>query len=102
MWLPIATGAGIGAVFALLNRYCNVRVHIAPAQPLCVVLTGGSKGLGKALARELLLGGDRVLLTSRTQVCAARRPNAPSLQPHTTSDEGNLTSARVEAALLAR
>jgi chlorophyll(ide) b reductase len=31
------------------------------------VITGGSKGLGKALAREMLLAGDRVLVTSRTR-----------------------------------
>lgn len=29
------------------------------------------QGLGKALVRELLLEGDRVLLTSRTQVCCS-------------------------------
>lgn len=35
-----------------------------------LVITGGSKGLGKAVARELVSRGDRVLITSRTYECA--------------------------------
>jgi chlorophyll(ide) b reductase len=34
---------------------------------LNVVITGGSKGLGKALAREFLQHGDRVIITGRSQ-----------------------------------
>ncbi|KAL6758064.1 hypothetical protein V8C86DRAFT_2610769 [Haematococcus lacustris] len=72
IWMPVAFGAMLGAVFAALNRYSAVRIHAPPRKPLSVVITGGSKGLGKALARELLLCGDRVILTSRTQSGADR------------------------------
>ena len=34
---------------------------------LNVVITGGSKGLGKALTREFLLSGDNVIVTSRSK-----------------------------------
>jgi len=66
-WVPAATGAVIGATFALLNRYCKARVWVQPQTAINVVVTGGSKGLGKAIARELATSGDRVLITSRTQ-----------------------------------
>jgi chlorophyll(ide) b reductase len=33
--------------------------------PLSVVIVGGTKGLGRAIAREFLLTGDRVLITGR-------------------------------------
>jgi len=66
VWVPAATGAAIGTVFALLNRFAAMRMHVAPREPLCVLLTGSSRGLGKALARELLLGGDRVVVSSRS------------------------------------
>lgn len=55
----------MGGLFAALNQYANARLHVSPRQPLNVVLTGGSKGLGKALARELLIEGDTVLITGR-------------------------------------
>lgn len=53
-----------------MHRVCNRKLWAAPRQPLTVVVTGGSRGLGKALAREFLAAGDRVLLTSRTQAAA--------------------------------
>ena len=37
----------------------------ASLPPRCVVVTGSSRGLGKALAREFLLAGDDVVVTSR-------------------------------------
>ncbi|GFR43697.1 hypothetical protein Agub_g4807, partial [Astrephomene gubernaculifera] len=63
--LPALTGAAMGGLFALLHRFCDRHMWAAPPAPLTVVVTGGSRGLGKALAREFLAGGDRVLLTSR-------------------------------------
>lgn len=36
-----------------------------PSSPLHVVITGGSKGLGKALAKEFLARGDRVVICGR-------------------------------------
>ncbi len=38
-----------------------------PRQSLGIFITGGSKGLGYALAREFLLHGDRVMITGRNQ-----------------------------------
>lgn len=67
VFLPTLMGALIGSVFAALNRYYNVRVWRAPSTRLNVVITGGSKGLGKALAREFLRCGDRVVILARRQ-----------------------------------
>ncbi|GLI58802.1 hypothetical protein VaNZ11_000568 [Volvox africanus] len=65
--LPVLSGAAVGGLFAAMNRFCNRRVWPAPRQPITVIITGGSRGLGKAMAREFLAAGDRVLITSRTQ-----------------------------------
>ncbi|KAF5839513.1 hypothetical protein DUNSADRAFT_584 [Dunaliella salina] len=34
LWSQAAAGALIGSMFACLDRYCNVRMHVAPRQPL--------------------------------------------------------------------
>ena len=47
-------GAAIGSFFAALNRFGMRRFWRAPQAPLNVVVTGATKGLGKALAREFL------------------------------------------------
>lgn len=39
---------------------------VARAGPRNVLITGSTRGLGKALAREFLLSGDRVIVTSRS------------------------------------
>ncbi|KAF8066402.1 NYC1 [Scenedesmus sp. PABB004] len=67
VWLPALTGAAIGGVFAALNRYCSARLWRPPHAPLNVVITGGTKGLGKALAREFLAHSDAVVITGRTR-----------------------------------
>lgn len=67
---PAAAGIALGTVFAALDRWAMKRVWAQPSEALRVVVTGGSRGLGKALARELLRQGDAVLLTSRTQAGA--------------------------------
>ncbi|EFJ51061.1 hypothetical protein VOLCADRAFT_103703 [Volvox carteri f. nagariensis] len=59
--LPAVSGAAVGGLFAAVNRFCNRRVWPSPRQPITVVITGGSRGLGKALAREFLAAGDRVV-----------------------------------------
>lgn len=41
--------------------------NIGPRQSLGIFITGGSKGLGYALAREFLLHGDRVIISGRNQ-----------------------------------
>lgn len=40
--------------------------EVARSGPRNVVITGSTRGLGKALAREFLLSGDRVVITSRS------------------------------------
>ena len=54
-------------LFAALHRYCHVRLWRPPQNPLNVVITGGSKGLGKALAREFLQHGDHIIITGRSE-----------------------------------
>ncbi|KAL3363178.1 hypothetical protein AABB24_012464 [Solanum stoloniferum] len=46
--------------------------EVARAGPRNVLITGSTRGLGKALAREFLLSGDRVIVTSRRQPCVCR------------------------------
>lgn len=40
--------------------------EVSRSGPRNVVITGSTRGLGKALAREFILSGDRVVVTSRT------------------------------------
>ncbi|KAJ8749837.1 hypothetical protein K2173_013240 [Erythroxylum novogranatense] len=58
-WLGgIIIGTMIGANM-VLDEHCR-------AGPRNVVITGSTRGLGKALAREFLLSGDRVVVASRS------------------------------------
>ena len=57
VWGPAAVGAMVGAAFAALNRFGMKRIWRAPYGPLNVVVTGGTRGLGKAMAREFLKCG---------------------------------------------
>ncbi|XP_028774037.1 probable chlorophyll(ide) b reductase NYC1, chloroplastic [Neltuma alba] len=58
-WLGgVIIGTMIGANM-VLEEHCR-------AGPRNVVITGSTRGLGKALAREFLLSGDRVVITSRS------------------------------------
>lgn len=58
-WLGgIIIGTMIGANI-VLEEHCK-------AGPRNVVITGSTRGLGKALAREFLLSGDRVVVASRS------------------------------------
>nr|ACG27755.1 oxidoreductase [Zea mays] len=58
-WLGgVIIGTMIGAN-SVLEEHCK-------AGPRNVVITGSTRGLGKALAREFLLSGDRVVITSRS------------------------------------
>ncbi len=54
IWLPAVTGGAIGLLFATLNRAGLRRFWRAPSAPLNVVVTGSSRGIGKAIAREFL------------------------------------------------
>ena len=47
-------GLTVGAWYAALNRWGMRRTWRAPKGRLNVVITGATKGLGKALAREFL------------------------------------------------
>ncbi|GAV82107.1 adh_short domain-containing protein [Cephalotus follicularis] len=58
-WLGgIIIGTMIGANI-VLDEHCR-------AGPRNIVITGSTRGLGKALAREFLLSGDRVVVASRS------------------------------------
>uniref|UniRef100_A0A1D1Y686 chlorophyll(ide) b reductase n=1 Tax=Anthurium amnicola TaxID=1678845 RepID=A0A1D1Y686_9ARAE len=58
-WLGgIVIGTMVGANM-VLEEHCK-------AGPRNVVITGSTRGLGKALAREFLLSGDRVVIASRS------------------------------------
>ncbi|XP_021312943.1 probable chlorophyll(ide) b reductase NYC1, chloroplastic isoform X2 [Sorghum bicolor] len=58
-WLGgVIIGTMIGAN-SVLEEHCK-------AGPRNVVITGSTRGLGKALAREFLLSGDHVVITSRS------------------------------------
>ncbi|KAK1290515.1 hypothetical protein QJS10_CPB18g01175 [Acorus calamus] len=57
-WLVVIIGTMIGANM-VLEEHCR-------AGPRNVVITGSTRGLGKALAREFLLSGDRVVVASRS------------------------------------
>lgn len=65
-WMPPIVGAAVGGLFAALNRFGVVRFWRAPTAPLRVVITGSTKGIGKALAREFLRAGDSVVVTARS------------------------------------
>ncbi len=53
-WLPVMTGGAVGGLFSALNRFGMKRFWLAPTAQLNVVITGASRGLGKAIAREFL------------------------------------------------
>jgi hypothetical protein len=53
-WGPAAAGAVVGALYAALNRFGMARFWAAPGAPLNVVVTGSTRGIGKAIAREFL------------------------------------------------
>lgn len=54
---PALLGVALGTAFCVLGRYALARLWRRPSQPLRVVVTGGTRGLGKALAREHLAAG---------------------------------------------
>lgn len=54
VWLPVIAGGALGGFYAALNRAGMKRFWKSPKLPLNVVITGGAKGIGKALAREFL------------------------------------------------
>lgn len=64
-WLAgIITGSMIGAEKVMQQR-CR-------SGPRNVVITGSTRGLGKALAREFLFAGDRVVIASRSSDSVAK------------------------------
>lgn len=54
LWLPTVIGGVIGVGFSVLNRYGLRRYWREPSDSLNVVITGSTRGIGKAIARELL------------------------------------------------
>ncbi len=52
--MPATMGATVGGLYAALNRAGMRRFWRAPNTQLNVVITGGGRGIGKAIAREFL------------------------------------------------
>ena len=50
----------------------QIQNHDTNSTSMRFIVTGGSRGLGRALARELIANGDTVLLTSRSQESATK------------------------------
>lgn len=72
VWLPLVAGGALGGLYSAANHIGVRRLWRSPTGPLRVVVTGGSTGIGKALAREFLRSGDRVIVTSRSLAGAQR------------------------------
>ncbi|RLM93635.1 putative chlorophyll(ide) b reductase NYC1, chloroplastic [Panicum miliaceum] len=61
----MSSGVVLGVGFQLSGTNSVLEEH-CKAGPRNVVITGSTRGLGKALAREFLLSGDRVVIASRS------------------------------------
>lgn len=61
-----SVGFLLGASFAISYRAATVRVWKEPSVALNVVITGGTRGIGRALVREFLSAGDNVYIASRS------------------------------------
>jgi hypothetical protein len=61
-----SVGFFLGASFAIAYRAATVRVWREPNVALNVVITGGTRGIGRALVREFLSAGDNVYIASRS------------------------------------
>nr|CAD1822307.1 unnamed protein product [Ananas comosus var. bracteatus] len=61
----LVTMMSTGAILAIGFQLSGADKH-CKAGPRNVVITGSTRGLGKALAREFLLSGDRVVVASRS------------------------------------
>jgi hypothetical protein len=65
-WLCGAVGFFLGGTYALAYRAATVRIWVSPKVPLNVVITGGTRGIGRALVREFLQAGDNVYIGARS------------------------------------
>lgn len=63
LWLNCFGGVLIGSILGAQEAIASCALRI----PRNVVVTGSSRGLGKALVREFLTAGDSVVLTSRNE-----------------------------------
>lgn len=59
LWLPAVAGGLLGCLASAAGVVGARRLWRAPSAPLRVVITGGSSGIGKAMAREFLRRGER-------------------------------------------
>ncbi|GMH43428.1 hypothetical protein BSKO_11350 [Bryopsis sp. KO-2023] len=64
MVMSAVVGGSVGLGFALFNSIAQRRLWSSPKKSLNVVITGSTRGIGKALAREFLKTGDKVFITA--------------------------------------
>ena len=62
-------GATVGGLYAALNRAGMRKFWRSPGTQLNVVITGGGKGIGKAIAREFLRSVNASMLVLSVGVC---------------------------------
>ena len=82
LWEPLGLGVLVGGIYATVVDICVVTRWLVPGRRLGVVVTGGSRGLGKAMAREFLLnGGGAAACPARSGLRGAMRPPPSSGWP---------------------
>jgi len=88
-----ALGAAVGATHGGLASLAATTAWAAPPRPLAVLIVGGSRGLGRALAREFAVRGDAVVLTSRS--ARAARATAAELAAEVQKENRNSSSNNI-------
>lgn len=66
IWTSAVVGGLLACHFAAVNAWGWKHLWASPRKPVNVVVTGSTRGIGKAIAREFLRAGDAVFITSRS------------------------------------
>ena len=73
-WMPAMMGATVGGLYAALNRAGMRKFWRSPSTQLSVVITGGGKGIGKAIAREFLRSDSCHACHANLNLCVYPQP----------------------------